>query len=193
MFFYTVEISALKKSHFTNVPIKISFIEPFLQVNDDVELAFYYKELNRFHDYCVLAKVIDRQDIIFKTTESLLTLTNRSAKDSKLPVLAGYSRIFIEIGDESQIQFMANYLQENKHIAEEKISSILEKLETTANNSKISQNIRQMTTTNFSVNYQVRLVDIFTLVQLDIKLKELQKIYQSYKDRILIDKIEFLD
>lgn len=179
------------------MPIKISFLDPFLQVNDDVELAFYYKAVNRFHDYCVIAKVIHRQDILFKTTENLSALINRNrpTKDSNLPVLVGYSRIFIEIGDESQMQFTANYLQnpENKHIAEEKINSILEKLETTANNSKFSQNIQRTTITNFSVNCQVRLVDIFTLSQLDTELKELQKINQSYKEMILIDKIEFLD
>ncbi|MEB3312349.1 MAG: hypothetical protein VKJ02_19155 [Snowella sp.] len=195
MFFYTVEICGLKKSHFIDVPIKISFLDPFLQVKDDVELAFYYKAVNRFHDYCVIAKVIHRQDILFKTTESLSTLINRNhpTKDSNLPVFVGYSRIFIEIQDKSQMQFTANYLQENKHIAKEKISSILEMLQTTANNSKFFQNIKRTTITNFSVDCQVRLVDIFTLSQLDTELKELQKINQSYKEMILIDKIEFLD
>jgi len=45
----------------------------------------------------------------------------------------------------------------------------------------------------FNVNYQVRLVDIFTLNQLATELKELQKIDQSYREVILIDRIEFLD
>lgn len=195
MFFYTVEMSGLKKSHFIDVPIKISFLDPFLQVDDDIELAFYYKAVNRFHDYSVIAKVIHRQDILFKTTENLSTLINRNrpTKDSNLPVFVGYSRIFIEIGDEAQMQFTANYLQENKHIAEDKIKFILEELQTTTNNSTFSHNMQQRTITNFSVNYQVRLIDIFTLAQLDTELKELQKINQSYKEIILIDKIEFLD
>ena len=127
----------LKKSHHINSPIKISFFELSLQPNDDTEISFYYKMVNRFHDYYVSAKVVKRQNILYKTTENLSTLSNRLATESPLPIVVGHSRIFIEIKDEVQIQFLVDYVQENKQIAEEKIHSILERLEILANNSKI--------------------------------------------------------
>ena len=122
------------------------------------------------------------------------TLSNQLVTESPLPIVVGHSRIFIEIKDEVQIQFLVYYVQENKHIAEEKIHSILERLEILANNSKIpNEKVRSINITNFSVNYQVRLVDIFTLNQLSTELKELQKIDQSYREVIGIDRIEFPD
>jgi hypothetical protein len=112
MFLHTVEMRSLRKSHHINSPIKISFFELFLQPNDDIEISFYYKMVNRFHDYYVSAKVIKRQNILYKTTENSSTLSNRLATESHLPIVVGHSRIFIEIKDEIQMQFLVNYVQE---------------------------------------------------------------------------------